>query len=79
MLNTQYEASNRPPAPDPDRVAAHRDTALFFGCQDLDGAYAYLKAQGLNVKPPVVRDFGMRQLSLSDPDGYSLCLQWTAT
>jgi catechol 2,3-dioxygenase-like lactoylglutathione lyase family enzyme len=32
MLNTAYEKEHRPPAPDPARVAAHGDTALFFGC-----------------------------------------------
>jgi catechol 2,3-dioxygenase-like lactoylglutathione lyase family enzyme len=35
MLNTAYEKHERPIAPDPGRVAAHRDTALFFGCRDL--------------------------------------------
>src|SRR5258708_38700628 len=38
MLNTAYEADQRPPAPDPARVAAHGDTCLFFGCRDLDAA-----------------------------------------
>ena len=33
MLNTAYEAEDRPPAPDPARVRAHADTALFFGCE----------------------------------------------
>ena len=78
MLNTAYERHERPIAPDPARVAAHRDTALFFGCRDLDEAYAHLRARGLEVKEPVTRDYGMRQLSFADPDGYSLCLQWPA-
>jgi len=34
MLNTAYEAHDRPPSPDLARVAAHVDTALFFGCRD---------------------------------------------
>ncbi|HEX4440389.1 MAG TPA: VOC family protein [Thermoanaerobaculia bacterium] len=78
MLNTAYEKNERPIAPDPARVAAHRDTALFFGCRDLDEAYSQLRARGLEVKEPVTRDYGMRQLSFADPDGYSLCLQWPA-
>jgi glyoxylase I family protein len=28
------------------------------------------------VKPPLVAPYGMKQLNLSDPDGYALCLQW---
>ncbi len=78
MLNTQYERHARPPAPDPARIAAHADTSLFFGCRDLDAAYAHLCATGIAVEPPVVRDYGMRQLSFHDPDGYNLCLQWPA-
>lgn len=78
MLNTMYEADDRPGAPDPVRVAAHADTTLFVGCRDLDGAYAYFRSKGLDVAPPVIRDYGMKQLSLSDPDGYGVCLQWSA-
>jgi catechol 2,3-dioxygenase-like lactoylglutathione lyase family enzyme len=78
MLNTAYEAGERPPAPDPDRVRSHRDTTLFFGCPDVDGAYAHLRARGVEVAEPVVRPYGMRQLALRDPDGYGLCFQWPA-
>ena|SRR6185436_7559799 len=76
MLNTAYERDARPSAPDPARVAAHGDTQLFFGCRDLDGAFAELRAKGLQVREPTVTSYGMRQLWLHDPDGYALCLQW---
>lgn len=79
MLNTAYEADERPPAPDPARVAAHADTVLFFGCADLDGAYRRLRAKGLPVKEPSVAHYGMKQLNITDPDGYNLCFQWPAT
>ena len=79
MLNTAYEDDERPPAPDPARIAAHSDTALYFGCADLDGTYDHLRAHGLAVEPPVVRYYGMRQLPVTDPDGYSLCFQWPAS
>jgi catechol 2,3-dioxygenase-like lactoylglutathione lyase family enzyme len=75
MLNTAYEAPYRPPAPDPARLRAHRDTALFFGCADVQAAYEHLVEQGLDVKPPSVRDYGMTQLYVRDPDGYELCFQ----
>jgi glyoxylase I family protein len=78
MLNTAYESHERPPAPDPLRVAAHDDTALYFGCPDPDEAYTHLRAHGVNVKPPVIRHYGMKQLYVSDPDGYSLCFQCPA-
>jgi glyoxylase I family protein len=75
MLNTAYEKEHRPAAPDPQRRESHRDTALFFACPDVDGAYMYLKARGLDVKPPKVAPYGMKQLYVNDPDGYVLCLQ----
>jgi glyoxylase I family protein len=78
MLNTAYEQDARPSAPDPARVAAHEDAALYFGCEDLDAAYNHLRAHGLNVKEPAVAPYGMKQLYLNDPDGYTLCLQWPA-
>ena len=78
MLNTAYEKPHRPLAPDPARVAAHDDTALFFGCRDLDVAYAYLCSKGLDLQEPKVAPYGMKQLWLKDPDGYTLCFQWPA-
>jgi catechol 2,3-dioxygenase-like lactoylglutathione lyase family enzyme len=79
MLNTAYEDDARPSSPDPARAAAHADTTLFFGCPDLDQAYAHLRALGVAVERPVTRDYGMRQIGFSDPDGYGICLQWPAT
>jgi len=78
MLNTAYDVGKRPPGPDPARVAAHADTALFLGCQDLDAAYARLVAHGVTAEPPKVAPYGMRQLYAKDPDGYGLCFQWPA-
>jgi len=75
MLNTAYEADDRPPAPDPARVAAHADTSLYFGCDDVDAAYAHLRALGVGAKEPIVTDYGMKQIYLKDPDGYEICLQ----
>jgi len=79
MLNTAYESDERPPQPRPERVGAHDDIGLFFGCRDVDGAYRYLKDKGIEVRPPKVAPYGMKQLYFKDPDGYSICLQWRAT
>ena len=76
MLNTAYEDEHRPPAPEPARVEAHGDTALYFGCPDVDLAYRQLRGMGIDVKEPANTHYGMRQLHLKDPDGFALCLQW---
>lgn len=76
MLNTQYERNMRPAQPDPERTRCHGDVTLFFGCPDVDAAYRYLVSRGVQVSPPTNRDYGMRQVSLADPDGYVLCFQW---
>jgi glyoxylase I family protein len=78
MLNTAYEEGTRPAARDAARATAHRDTALFFGCRDLDAASEHLRARGVELEPPKVAPYGMRQLRLEDPDGYVVCLQWPA-
>jgi catechol 2,3-dioxygenase-like lactoylglutathione lyase family enzyme len=79
MLNTAYEHEQRPPAPDPARVAGHADTTVYFGCRDLDAAYDTLRSRGMRVPEPVIQDYGMEQLYLSDPDGYGLCFQRHST
>jgi glyoxylase I family protein len=76
MLNNAYEDNIRPPSPDPSRIAAHADTFLYFSCPDVDEAYVYLKAKGVSAEAPKVAYYGMKQLYLKDPDGYSLCFQW---
>ncbi|HWY27364.1 MAG TPA: VOC family protein [Candidatus Angelobacter sp.] len=78
MLNTAYDDDARPPAPDPARIAAHDDTAIYFGCPDVDAAYAHLRERGVNAKAPTIAPYGMKQLCVTDPDGYSLCFQWSA-
>ena len=79
MLNTAYDPDDvRPPLPDPVRVAAHDDTALFLGCPDVDAAYVHLRARGVAAAPPTVAPYGMRQLYVKDPDGFTLCFQWPA-
>jgi glyoxylase I family protein len=79
MLNTAYEDDQRPPQPDPARIAAHGDTCLYFGCEDVDGAYQYLRTRGVNVREPNVAPYGMKQLYVTDPDGFGLCFQWPVT
>ena len=77
MLNTAYDPdADRPESPEPARVAAHDDTALFIGCPDVDGMYRHLRAKGLAVSPPTIAPYGMKQLYVKDPDGFTVCFQW---
>ena len=52
MLNTMYERERRPPEPDIERSAAHKDTGLFFACRELDAAFEHLRAHGVELQPP---------------------------
>lgn len=76
MLNTAYDDGERPDAADPARVAAHRDTCIYFACPDVDAAYEHLKANGIEAEPPTIAPYGMKQLYVTDPDNYNLCFQW---
>lgn len=76
MLNTDYEAEYRPPSPDPARIAAHQNTCLLFGCEDLEAAYRHLRAHGVHLKEPTIARYSMKQLWCKDPDGYGLCFEW---
>ncbi len=79
MLNTAYDVGERPEAPDPARVAAHGDTILYLGCEDLEGVHACLVGQGVRADAPTVAPHGMKQVCATDPDGYGLCFQWPAS
>lgn len=76
MLNTAYEKLERPPVPDPSRIASHSDTAIYFGCPDLDAAYSYLVEKSVDVKPPIITSYGFNALYITDPDGYCLVFHW---
>ncbi len=78
MLNTAYDPDDVPAAPDAARWDGHQDTCLYFGCQDVDAAYRHLVEKGVNVEPPKVAWYGMKQLCLKDPDGFGICFQWKA-
>ena len=75
MLNTLYDAGERPPERDLERQSAHGDTGLFFGCANADAVHAHLTALGLDVPPPSTASYGLKGLSLLDPDGYAICFQ----
>jgi glyoxylase I family protein len=78
MLNTAYDDGERPESPEPARLAGHEDTGLFIGCPDVDGTYEHLRSKGLDVSQPKVARYGMKQMYLTDPDGFGICFQWKA-
>ena len=75
MLNSRYEAKDQPAQADPSLRPGHADTTLFFMCDDVDAAYAHVRAKGIDAKEPANTHYGMRQLYLTDPDGFQLCFQ----
>jgi catechol 2,3-dioxygenase-like lactoylglutathione lyase family enzyme len=80
MLNTAYDEGERPEHPDPARIASHAEVVFYLGCPDVDFAYRHLVTNGFAVKPPKLVRYGgshpWQVLSVFDPDGYQLCLQW---
>lgn len=77
MLNDQYEPGQVPSAPPVERTRWHGDTCLYFACPDVDAAYEMLKSKGIELGPPSIAPYGMKQLYISDPDDYSICFQWS--
>jgi uncharacterized glyoxalase superfamily protein PhnB len=77
MLNTAYDPGDvRPSRPDMQRVAAHGDTGLFIGSPDVGALYDHLRVHGTDVQLPNTTHYGMKQLYVTDPDGFGLCFQW---
>ncbi|GJG87312.1 hypothetical protein tb265_24930 [Gemmatimonadetes bacterium T265] len=73
MLNAAYDPeAERPAAPDPIRAVGHADVALYIGCADVDHVYAHLRGRGLEAGPPHGTSYGMREVSVRDPDGFTL-------
>lgn len=78
MLNTAYDPDDQPGQPDPERWSGHQDTCLYFACPDVDAVYLHLLGKGIALNPPKVAGYGMKQLYLTDPDGFGICFQWKA-
>jgi glyoxylase I family protein len=62
-------------AEDGSRELRGRGVALYFVCDDADVAYAELTARGLKLDPPTTACYGMRQVFVPEPDGYSICFE----
>ena len=42
--------------------------------QDMDAKIAHFKAKGVTFKGPVVTEYGMQEVEVTDPDGNVICL-----
>lgn len=60
------EPMAQPPAP---------EVTLYFVCDDVDALYTEFRATGLEIAPPSDAYYGMRQIFVPDPDGYSICFE----
>jgi glyoxylase I family protein len=52
-----------------------RGVGFYFICDDADAMYAELTSRGLQLSPPQVAYYGMKQLFVPEPDGYSICFE----
>lgn len=52
----------------------HDDVTLYILCDDVDQAYADLREK-IRLEPPVDTYYGMRQIFVTDPDGFQICVQ----
>jgi glyoxylase I family protein len=76
MLNTAFEKDMRPASPDTDRLEAHKDTTLYFGCPDVEETYTILLNKGMNLNKPIKTGYGWKAIYVNDPDDYLLCFHW---
>ena len=53
-----------------------KDMLLYFGCPDVDAAYANLHAKGIEIKKPIITGYGFKALYVRDPDGFLLVFHW---
>jgi uncharacterized glyoxalase superfamily protein PhnB len=52
-----------------------RGISFYFVCDDADAMYAELTSRGLQLDPPSVAYYGMKQVVVPEPDGYFLCFE----
>ena len=52
-----------------------RGVAFYFVCDDVERLYAELSSRGILLDPVTVAEYGMKQLFVPEPDGYSVCFE----
>ena len=52
-----------------------RGVSFYFVCDDADAIHAELTSRGLQLSPPTMAYYGMRQVVVPEPDGYYFCFE----
>jgi uncharacterized glyoxalase superfamily protein PhnB len=69
MLQTAEEAEDGP------AKERGRGVTLYFVCDDVDVLFEEVSSRGLGVNPPTLAYYGMRQLFVTEPNGYLVCFE----
>jgi glyoxylase I family protein len=69
LMLQQAEAEDGPPG------ARGRGVCLYFVCDDAGALHAEFSARGVRLEPPSQAYYGMNQLFVPEPDGYSICFE----
>lgn len=72
MLNTAYDANERPADRSEPRWQGTRYVALYIDCEDVEAYYEEVSQRGLRADPPAPTDYGYLAFTAADPDGYRL-------
>jgi glyoxylase I family protein len=75
MLNTAYDANERPASRELERWRGHGDIGFYIECADVDAVHASLVARGLAADSPQQMRYGMKSFTVRDPDGYAITFQ----
>lgn len=49
--------------------------SFYYVCDDADAIYHELAVKGFTLNPPVTAEYGMRQVFIPEPDGYTICFE----
>lgn len=52
-----------------------RGVSFYLVCDDADAVHAECVARGIAVAPVSIADYGMKQVFVPEPDGYTLCFE----
>jgi glyoxylase I family protein len=55
-----------------------RGVSLYLLCDDVDRIHSEFQDRGLTLPAPELAYYGMKQLFVPDPDGYSVCFESAA-
>ena len=56
-------------------IGEDKGIQLYFITDDVDAIYHRMQERGIEVSPPKIEFYGMKQVFLTDPDGRTLCFE----